>query len=461
MTVSSNAATHARVPLCRNGRRSTTSSAHLRRPAPGVRSADALVASSVASSGLLDLQRRAGNRAVAGAFAQRQAAAAPAASPGTSAPFEWAVELPGPKSPAGYFRLNKGTFKIKRGKISRKIPGSTSSVGGGPTAGGTTKDGKHSPSIAVSAEAKQTAQLKLQQQADQWISSLVQAVTGKDKFLKTELFSKKKAEARLSRTGATNEFSAKWGYEFGIDATVFGVAKTTMSVGFTLAGIKLKKGERPKVTFMAFTPTTSHTLALPFEVQGDNYQIESTFETSAEFEPNWEVILRDLALEVGGAAAVDAAVAGVTIVGPVFMMGSGFLYASERRALDAKLTEGAHDAKHAALVYATILSGSDMPAGNGPRSAKAVTAANRELNRIAAAQGVPVDELKAEIRREGTDAFGRLHGPARQQIYGAYDADVRQTIRQWRDEHWVLSIWTREEDDILAAQRAYGPVLER
>ncbi len=83
--------------------------------------------------------------------------------------------------------------------------------------------------ISVAA-AKQKTRTELTKKLDDGVSSLIKSMTGQNNALKTELFAKAKAEAKGGSSGGKKEFSTKVGFDFGVDATIFGVAKVTMQV---------------------------------------------------------------------------------------------------------------------------------------------------------------------------------------------------------------------------------------
>src|SRR5262249_33000336 len=192
-------------------------------------------------------------RAVATARAQepllqRAPPKAPAADEKTSdivlkhlmQPFEFSVEMKGPK-PAGYVKVNKAGAKASV-KIS---PSETTDgdVSVGATPSGKTGD-KNGVAIAIAAEAKQKTKTELSKQFDKGGADLVKSVTGKDNALKTEFFGKAKAEAKAGASGGKPEASTKLGFEFGVDAAIFGDTKVTLQVKLTLIGLKAKKGEK-------------------------------------------------------------------------------------------------------------------------------------------------------------------------------------------------------------------------
>ncbi len=84
-----------------------------------------------------------------------------------------------------------------------------------------------------------------------------------------------------------------------------------------------------------------------------------------------------------------------------------------------------------------------------------------QIKQSATASGEEVEELMGEVREKGPAEYGRIYGQSRQQIYGAFDVEVRKTIQAWRKQHYVLAIWTREEDDIAAAKAIYDPILSK
>ena len=127
--------------------------------------------------------------------------------------------------------------------------------------------------------------------------------------------------------------------------------------------------------------------------------------------------------------------------------------AGEKGALHASINAGAIDAKQAAMDYAQMMTGSEM-APTGPRAREAVAGARSELAKIAANTQVTVEELMTELRKtEGPASFSRIHSMARRQVQSAYASEVRKVISDWRNEHYILAIWTRHEDDVAAAMK--------
>src|SRR5262249_10058755 len=132
----------------------------------------------------------------------------------------------GPK-PTGYVKMNKASLKGGVKITPSEVTDGDVSVGATPS--GKTGD-KNGTAIAIAAEAKQKTRTDLTKEYDKAISDLVKSVTGKDDALKTELFAKAKAEAKRASSGGKAEYSAKVGFDFGIDAAIFGVAKVTTQV---------------------------------------------------------------------------------------------------------------------------------------------------------------------------------------------------------------------------------------
>jgi hypothetical protein len=381
-------------------------------------------------------------------------APAPASVLLQAVPIEFNLETKGPKS-EGYVKLNKAYLK---GQAKLSVSGAPEgAVNVGPTFGGKSSDGKTSGQVGVAADAKQTAQIEMTKRFDAMVNSLVKSVTGQDEAVKTELFAKAKAEAKAG----TKEASAKIGYDFGVDVTVFGVGKATAAVKFTLAGLKYKPSEKPPVSATVLAAEASGKLAAKwkkaFQLLGNHYDIEGALEWGAEFEPNWEKIALDAVKDVGVEAGVMLAIDAALVAGPPLLAGiivaQGIYMAGEKGALFARINEGAIDARQAAMDYAQMMTGSEM-SPTGPRAQAAVARASAELNRIASSTQVSVPELMTELRKtEGPANFVRIHSQARQQVFSAYESEVRKVIQAWRDEHYILAIWTRQEDDVTAAMR--------
>ena len=213
-------------------------------------------------------------------------------------PIELNLESKGPKS-EGYVKMNKAYLKLQGKLTDSNQPAEGGAVNVGPSVGGKSSDGKNSGQVGVTAEAKKSAQTFLNKEFDAMVNSLVKSVTGKDDAVKTELFAKAKAEAKAG----SKEGSIKIGYDFGVDATIFGVGKVTAQVKFTLAGLKYKPSEKPPVSATVLAADFSQKFAVKrkkaFEVGGSHYDIEGSADFGAEFEPNWEKIALDAAKNVG------------------------------------------------------------------------------------------------------------------------------------------------------------------
>jgi hypothetical protein len=401
-----------------------------------------------------------------------KAPAAPAADEKTSdivlkhllQPLEFSVETKGPK-PTGYVKINKASAKISV-KIS---PSETTDgdVGAGAPVSGKTGD-KNGVAIAIAAEAKQKTRTELNKQFDKGVSDLVKAVTDKDNALKTEFFGKAKAEAKAGSSGGKPEASTKLGFDVGMDATIFGGAKVTLQCKLTLIGLKAKKGEKGlEFEATAFSAEPSAKVSVKwkkaFESHKIPFDVEGGYEFGVEFEPNWAKFAADLAADVGAEAAITAAIDFAALAGPPllagFVLASGIVNAGEKGALMKNIGEAATDSHSAAAVFAQVMTGSDVPA-TGPRSKQAHDAAMNQIKSIAQSNGMEVEELMTGLRGKNGE-YGRIYGQSRQQIHTAFDTEARNTVLAWRKEHYILAIWTREEDDLAAARAAYDPILSK
>jgi hypothetical protein len=401
-----------------------------------------------------------------------KAPAAPAADEKTSdivlkhlmQPLELSLETKGPK-PTGYVKLNKASLKGSVKISPSEVTDGDVSVGGVPSARGGDKTGT---AIAIAAEAKQKTQTDLTKHYDKAISEFVKSVTGKDNALKTELFAKAKAEAKRATAGGKSEYSAKVGFDFGIDAAVFGVAKVTTQVKLTLVGIKAKPGGKGfEFEATAFAAEPSQKVAVKwkkaFSIHEIPFDVEGSVEWGAEFEPNWAKIAADAAADVGTEAAVIAAIDFALLAGPPllagFVLATGIVAAGEKGQLHRNIAEAALDASGAAMVFAQCMTGSELP-GTGPRAKQAHDAAMAQIKTIATSSGMEPDELMTELRNKQGD-FPRIYSQSKQQIYSAFDGEVGSMIAAWRKEHYILAIWTRAEDDMSAAKEVYEPIFNK
>ncbi len=368
---------------------------------------------------------------------------------------------------AGYVKCNKagmkGQIKISPSKTADGDPT------GGPGVGGKDQDGKKGMAVTIAAEAKTQLQRSLTDQLSKAVSDLVKSMSGKDNALKMELFAKAKAEAKAAKSGGKPELSTKVGYDFGLDATLFGGVKVTFTVKLTLIGLKLKKGSKGfEFEANAFAAEASQKVAVKakdaFTIRGIPFSLEGSVEWGAEFEPNWSKIAIDAAADVGGEAAAAAVLEFAAVAGPPllagFVLASGIVNAAEKGALNANILTAAQDTRSAATVFAQVSTGSDVSA-SGPRAKQAHDAAMGQIKQSATASGEEVEDLMAVLREKGPAEYGKIYAQSRQQIYGAFDGEVRKTIQAWRKEHYILAIWTREEDDVAAAKAIYDPILSK
>jgi hypothetical protein len=104
------------------------------------------------------------------------------------------------------------------------------------------------------------------------------------------------------------------------------------------------------------------------------------------------------------------------------------------------------------MSYAQVMTGSDQQ-GAGPRTQAAIAKAKEQLNAIAARGKVSVEDLMTELRKNAQRDFLRVYAQSKQQVYSAYDSEVRKVIGAWRKEHYILAIWTEEPDDVAEAMR--------
>ncbi len=142
---------------------------------------------------------------------------------------------------AGYVKCNKVSMKGQIKLSPSHVDDGATTVGPGGGAKGGEKNGM---AVSIVAEAKTQLQKSLTDQMSKAVSDLVKSMTGKDNALKMELFAKAKAEAKAAKSGGKPELSTKVGYDFGLDATLFGGVKVTFTVKLTLIGLKLKKGSK-------------------------------------------------------------------------------------------------------------------------------------------------------------------------------------------------------------------------
>jgi len=113
------------------------------------------------------------------------------------------------------------------------------------------------------------------------------------------------------------------------------------------------------------------------------------------------------------------------------------------------------------MVYAQAMTGSEVPAP-GPRAQAALAAAKKELAGIASRHKVSLDELMAEFRKMAPHPdFARIHAQARQQTFAAYYGEIRKVIKAWREEHYVLAMWTEAADDINSVSKKVAVVFEK
>ncbi len=225
---------------------------------------------------------------------------------------------------AGYVKCNKAGMK---GQIkispSKTADGDTT---GGAGVGGKDQDDKKGLAITIAAEAKTQLQKSLTDQLSKAVSDLVKSMSGKDNALKMELFAKAKAEAKAAKSGGKPELSTKVGYDFGLDATLFGGVKVTFTVKLTLIGLKLKKGSKGfEFEANAFAAEASQKVAVKakdaFTIRGVPFSLEGSVEWGAEFEPNWSKIAIDAAADVGGEAAAAAVLEFAAVAGPPLLAG--------------------------------------------------------------------------------------------------------------------------------------------
>ena len=377
---------------------------------------------------------------------------------------EFPVEFKGAKT-TGVIKVNKAYFKPSVKISVSGVPDGDVNVG--PTTGRKSSDGKASGQIGVTAEAKRTAQTELTKRFDQAVNSLVKSVTDKDGALKTELFAKAKAEAK----GGSKEAAVKVGYDFGLDATIFGMGKATLAVKFTLAGLKYKPSDAIPVSATVLSADVSQKVGIKwkkaFQLGETFYDIEGSVEMGAEFEPNWAEIAKDAAgevAEVGASAAIMTAIDAAVLAGVPLLAGAviaqGIYMAGEKGERDAAILEGALDARQAALAYANTILGAEGVA-TGPRSKAAVAQAMQELARVAASQKMSVDDVMSELRKMAPNPdFNRIYAQARQQVFAAYYGEVARVIKAWRKEHYVVAAWTTEEDDIIAVNKKVAVVFD-
>lgn len=384
-------------------------------------------------------------------------AASPAGGFDPTGTLDFPYEVKGPKT-AGIMKLNKASFKVS---VKIAVSGAPSGdVNVGPMAGVKSDDKGSAAQVGVTADAKRTAQTELTKRLDAMVNGLVKAVTDKDGALKTEVFGKAKAEAK----GGAKDASLTVGYDFGIDATVFGVGKKTITVKFTLAGLKYKPSEKPPVsaTVMAvgYSDKTAIKAKKLFNLGGTDYDVEGSVEIGVEFEPNWAEIAKDTAELVGetaASAAIMTATDAAALAGPPLLaaaiIAQGIVMAGEKGERDGEILKGAKDAKQAALSYALTITGSEGVA-TGPRSAAAVAEAKKQLAQVASSQNMSVEDVMTELRKQAPHPdFVRIYQQARNQAYGAYYGEIAKVIGAWRKEHYMMAAWTTEADDIDAVNK--------
>ena len=172
-------------------------------------------------------------------------------------------------------------------------------------------------------------------------------------------------------------------------------------------------------------------------------------------EPNYKRILQAL-LEEGVEGAATLTLDAALLAGPPLLAGiiiaQGIYMAGEKGELHKQILEGAVDARQAAMSYAQVMTGSDQQ-GGGPRTTAAVAKAKEQMNAIATRSKVSVEDLMTELRKNAQRDFVRVHAQARQEVFSAYQSEVRRVIGAWRKEHYILAWWTEEADDVNAAMK--------
>jgi hypothetical protein len=173
-------------------------------------------------------------------------------------------------------------------------------------------------------------------------------------------------------------------------------------------------------------------------------------------EPNYKRIIQAVLEEgVEGAASLtlDAAlVAGPPLLAAI-VIAQGIYLAGEKGELHKRILTGAVDARQAAMSYALTMTGSEGQ-GGGPRTTAAIAQAKAQLGTIASRAKISVEELMTQLRKTTSPRdFTRVHEQARQEVFAAYDGEVRKVISTWRQEHYVLAWWTTQADDVAEAKR--------
>ncbi len=188
---------------------------------------------------------------------------------------------------------------------------------------------------------------------------------------------------------------------------------------------------------------------------GADIKITPKATLKVEITPNYKRIATQLA-EGGAEGAASIAVEAALVAGPPLLVGvliaQGIYMAGEKGELHRQILEGAVGARQAAMSYAQVMTGNDQEA-TGPRAKEAVAKAKGQLAGIAAANKVPVETLMAELRKNPTSDFVRIHEQTRRQVFSTYYDEINKVIRAWRSEHYILAIWTEHAEDVREASK--------
>jgi hypothetical protein len=188
---------------------------------------------------------------------------------------------------------------------------------------------------------------------------------------------------------------------------------------------------------------------------GADIKIAPKATPKVSIEPNYKRILQAI-LEEGVEGAATLTLDAALLAGPPLLaaviIGQGIYMAGEKGELHKGILEGAVDARQAAMSYAQVMTGSDQQ-GTGPRTQAAIAKAKEQINAIATRSKVSVEELMTELRKNSQRDFVRIHAQARQEVFSAYGSEVRKVIGAWRKEHYILSWWTEESDDVNSAMK--------
>jgi hypothetical protein len=122
------------------------------------------------------------------------------------------------------------------------------------------------------------------------------------------------------------------------------------------------------------------------------------------------------------------------------------------------------DARRAAALAHFVLSGvGDGLTARGPISAAALSSAEAELQKAAAASQLAVPSLK-ELMRATSDKNAAVarerYLQCRNQALAALDQKASESVSAWRKGHGWSRFWTSFEDQMSEARKHYAPIME-